>query len=312
MPKDNPEQPGATPGPVEGAPKKEAPAKTKKPKGERPAPEGAAPAAGAAPQGAPPAEAKPKEKARPARKAGEGEQGPHKKSRGRSMRGHSRRHEAAQQKVDRNKQYEVDEGIRLLKDITRGTKFVQTINLVMNLGIDPKNAEQMIRGAVSLPKGIGKAKRVIAFCDGEEATQAREAGAIEVGIEELVKKITDGWQDFDVAIAHPRSMGKVGKLGRVLGPQGKMPTPKNGTVTADVATAVREFAAGKVEFRNDAGGNVHAVVGKADFAEGDLKENILAFVDQIRRMKPASSKGTYIKKTCVYGTMSPAIELQIA
>ena len=163
MPKDNPEQPGATPGPVEGAPKKEAPAKTKKPKGERPAPEGAAPAAGAAPQGAPPAEAKPKEKARPARKAGEGEQGPHKKSRGRSMRGHSRRHEAAQQKVDRNKQYEVDEGIRLLKDITRGTKFVQTINLVMNLGIDPKNAEQMIRGAVSLPKGIGKAKRVIAF-----------------------------------------------------------------------------------------------------------------------------------------------------
>jgi large subunit ribosomal protein L1 len=314
MAKDNPEKPGETAGPVEGAPKKDAPAGAKKSKGkgERPA-EAAAPAEGAAPAAA---EAKPKKEPKAEKKAAAAEgqaRGPRgKKQRGRPSRRRSRRHRANVEKIDENKQYPIDEGIKLLKETTRGTKFVQTINLVMNLGIDPKVAEQMIRGAVSLPKGIGKAKRVIAFCDGEDAEKAKAAGAVEIGIEDLVKKITDGWLDFDVAIAHPRSMGKVGKLGRVLGPQGKMPTPKNGTVTADVATAVREFAAGKVEFRNDAGGNVHAVVGKADFSEADLKENILAFVDHIRKMKPASSKGTYMKKTCIYGTMSPGIELQLA
>ena len=316
MAKDNPEQPGGEAGPVETAPKKEAPAGAKsksKGKAERPA-DAAPPAEGAGSKG-PPGEAQPKEKkAKPEKKAtAEGEyHGPRKKDRGRSMRGHSRRHLTNLQKVDRHKVYTVEEGIKLLRDVTRGTKFVQTVNLVMHLGIDPKNAEQMIRGAVSLPKGIGKAKKVIAFCDGEDAEKAKASGAIETGIDELVKKISDGWLDFDVAIAHPRAMGKVGKLGRVLGPQGKMPTPKNGTVTADVETAVREFAAGKVEFRNDAGANVHVVVGKADFTDGDLKENILAFVDHIRKMKPAASKGTYLKKTCIYGTMSPAIQLQMA
>jgi large subunit ribosomal protein L1 len=235
-----------------------------------------------------------------------------KRGRGRPMRGRSKRHLANLEKVDTHKQYAVEEGIKLLKEVAGGTKFTQSVNMVMNLGIDPKHADQMIRGAVSLPKGIGKTKRVIAFCEGEDAEKAKAAGAMEVGLEDLVKKISDGWMDFDVAISHPRAMSKVGKLGRILGPQGKMPTPKNGTVTPNVEEAVREFAAGKIEFRNDAGANVHVVVGKVDFPDEDLKENILAFVDHIRKLKPVASKGAYIKKVCISGTMSPAVELQIA
>ncbi len=234
------------------------------------------------------------------------------RGRGRSMRGRSRRHKANLGKVDRDKQYPVEEGLKLLKEVTGGTKFKQTVNLVMHLGIDPRQADQMIRGSVSLPKGIGKTKRVIAFCEGEDAEKAQAAGAIEAGIDELVKKISGGWMDFDVAIAHPRSMGKVGKLGRVLGPQGKMPSPKNGTVTPDVENAVRDFAAGKVEFRNDSGGNIHAVVGTADFPDEDLKENIQSFIGHIRKMKPSASKGAFIKKICISGSMSPAIQLEVA
>ncbi|MCG8408844.1 MAG: 50S ribosomal protein L1 [Phycisphaerales bacterium] len=228
------------------------------------------------------------------------------------MRRKSRRHLANLEKVESKKQYGLDDGVKLLKDVAKGTKFDQTVNLVMNLGIDPQHADQMIRGSVSLPKGIGKTKKVIAFCDGEDAEKAKAAGAVEAGIDDLVKKISDGWMDFDVAIAHPRSMGKVGRLGRVLGPQGKMPSPKNGTVTPEVESAVRDFAAGKIEFRNDKGANIHAVVGRVSFSDEDLKENITAFVDHIRRLKPATSKGTYIKKVCISGTMSPGIELQVA
>ncbi len=234
------------------------------------------------------------------------------KERGRPMRGLSKRHTANLKKIEKDKRYPVETAVKLLKDVARGTKFDQTVNLVMHLGIDPKNADQMIRGAVSLPKGIGKTKKVIAFCEGDDAEKAKAAGAIEAGVDDLVKKVSDGWTDFDVAIAHPRSMGKVGKLGRVLGPQGKMPTPKNGTVTPDIAQAVKEFAAGKIEFRNDAGGNVHAIVGKASFAENDLLENINAFVGHIRRMKPSTSKGNYLKKVCISGTMSPSIELEVS
>ena len=234
------------------------------------------------------------------------------RERGRSMRGKSRRHLESLKKVEFRKKYALDEGLKLLKDVASGTKFDQTVNLVLNLGIDPKHADQMIRGSVSLPKGIGKTKRVIAFCDGDDAEKAKAAGAIEVGIEDLVKKISDGWMDFDVAIAHPRSMGKVGRLGRVLGPQGKMPSPKNGTVTPEVESAVRDFAAGKIEFRNDSGANIHAVVGKVSFPEAELRENIIAFVGHIRKLKPATSKGTYIKKVCISGSMSPGIELQVS
>jgi large subunit ribosomal protein L1 len=193
----------------------------------------------------------------------------------------------------------------------KSVKFDQTVECVLNLGIDPKQADQLVRGSISLPHGIGKQKKVIAFCEDADIEAAQKAGAVEVGCDELVKKISDGWLDFDVAIASPKVMSKVGKLGRVLGPQGKMPSPKNGTVTGDVATAVAEFAAGKVEFRNDAGGNVHIVVGKQSFESEKLIGNIEALLSHIKKIKPAAAKGTYIKKTCVSVTMSPSITIDV-
>jgi large subunit ribosomal protein L1 len=193
----------------------------------------------------------------------------------------------------------------------KSAKFDQTIECVLHLGIDPKQADQLIRGSVSLPHGIGKQKRVIAFCEDTQAEAAREAGAVEAGSDDLVKRISDGWMDFDVAVASPKVMGKVGKLGRLLGPQGKMPSPKNGTVTADLVTAVSEFAAGKVEFKNDAGGNVHVVVGKQSFETQKLVDNIEAFVSHIKRIKPAAAKGTYIKRMCVSATMSPSMTVSV-
>jgi large subunit ribosomal protein L1 len=205
----------------------------------------------------------------------------------------------------------IEQGVKKVKTFA-STKFDQTVECVMHLGIDPKQADQMIRGAISLPNGIGKARNVIAFCDDSEADAAKAAGAIDAGCDELIKKVSDGWMDFDVAIASPKVMGKVGKLGRVLGPQGKMPSPKNGTVTADVQNAVKEFAAGKVEFRNDAGGNVHAVVGKLSFDETKLRQNVEAFIDHIKRLKPSGAKGTYIKKVCICATMSPSVQLEVS
>jgi len=189
----------------------------------------------------------------------------------------------------------------------KSVKFDQSVECVLHLGIDPKQADQIVRGSISLPHGIGKQKKVVAFCEDSAAEAAKKAGAIEAGCDELIKKISDGWSDFDVAIASPKVMGKVGKLGRVLGPAGKMPSPKNGTVTEDVATAVAEFAAGKVEFKNDAGSNVHAVVGKQSFEKEKLMENIEAFVSHIKKIKPSSAKGTYIKKMCISATMSPSV-----
>jgi len=192
------------------------------------------------------------------------------------------------------------------------TKFDQSVECVMHLGVDPKQSDQMIRGAVSLPNGIGKARKVIAFCDDSEAEAAIAAGAIEAGCDELVKKVQDGWMDFDVAIASPKVMGKAGKLGRVLGPQGKMPSPKNGTVTANVVDAVKDFAAGKVEFRTDAGGNVHAVVGKLSFDEKKLTENVDFFITHIKRLRPSTTKGNYVKKVCICATMSPSVQVDVA
>jgi large subunit ribosomal protein L1 len=199
------------------------------------------------------------------------------------------------------------EKVKLFKSV----KFDQSIECVMHLGIDPKQSDQMVRGSISLPHGIGKQKKVIAFCEDADIEAAKNAGAIEAGCDDLVKKVTDGWLDFDVAIASPKVMGKVGKLGRLLGPQGKMPSPKNGTVTGDVITAVTEFAAGKVEFRNDAGGNVHTVVGKQSFETEKLIGNIEAFVSHIKKMKPAATKGTYIKKVSISATMSPGVAVSI-
>jgi large subunit ribosomal protein L1 len=204
----------------------------------------------------------------------------------------------------------ISEAVDRIKSFETG-KFDQTIECVLALGIDPKQADQLVRGSLSLPHGVGKQKRVIAFCDDSMVEEAKKAGAIEAGVEDLVKKITDGWSDFDVAIASPKVMGKVGKLGRVLGPQGKMPSPKNGTVTDDVLTAVREFTAGKIEFKNDPGGNVHAVVGKQSFDKTKLVENIDFFVNHIKKSKPASAKGTYIKKACISATMSPSVQIAV-
>jgi large subunit ribosomal protein L1 len=191
-------------------------------------------------------------------------------------------------------------------------KFDQSIDCVVVLGIDPKQSDQIVRGAVSLPHGVGKSKKVIAFCEDSETEAAKQAGALEAGCDTLIKKISDGWADFDVAIASPKVMGKVGRLGKVLGPQGKMPSPKNGTVTQDVLTAVKEFAAGKVEFKNDAGGNVHVVVGRQSFFENKLVENVQAFMALIKKMKPVTAKGTYIKKTALSASMSPAVQIDTA
>ncbi|HNO79261.1 MAG TPA: 50S ribosomal protein L1 [Phycisphaerae bacterium] len=187
----------------------------------------------------------------------------------------------------------------------------QTVDLVMNLGIDPKQADQMLRGSISLPKGIGKTNRVIAFCDGDLIEAAKKAGATEAGADELVDKVSKGWLDFDVAVAHPSMMGQVGKLGRVLGPQGKMPTPKAGTVTPNVAKAVAEYVAGKLEFRNDAGGNVHMAVGKTDFSVEDLKENIDAAINHMLKLKPSAAKGTYMKNVVISGTRTPGVKIQL-
>lgn len=200
----------------------------------------------------------------------------------------------------------LDEAIKRLKSFTK-PKFDQSVDLVCHLGIDPKQADQMIRGSLSLPKGVGKTKRVIAFCPENEIEAAKAAGAIEAGADELVAKVAKGWTDFDVAVAHPSVMGKVGKLGRVLGPQGKMPSPKSGTVTPKITDAIKEYAAGKVEFRNDSGANVHAVVGKISFPDEDLKENIVAFVGHMRKLRPQSTKGTYLKRICLSGTMTPSV-----
>ncbi len=204
----------------------------------------------------------------------------------------------------------VAEAVKRVKSF-QTAKFDQTINCVAWLGIDPKQSDQLIRGAVSLPHGIGKSKKVIAFCEDSDIEAAKQAGAIDAGTDELVKKITGGWSEFDVAVASPKVMGKVGRLGKVLGPQGKMPSPKNGTVAADIITAIKEFAAGKAEFKNDAGGNVHIVVGKQSFEENKLAENIQAFVALIKKMKPVSSKGTYIKKLTISATMSPGVQIDV-
>jgi len=225
------------------------------------------------------------------------------------MRFRSKRYKKESQQLGKES-VSLAEAVEKIKSF-KSMKFDQSIECVLQLGIDSKQADQMVRGSISLPHGIGKQKKVIAFCEGSDIEAAQKAGAIESGCDELIKKIADGWMDFDVAVASPKVMGKISKLGRVLGPQGKMPSPKKGTVTDDVATAVAEFAAGKIEFKNDAGGNVHAVVGKQSFEAEKLIGNIEAFVSHIKKIKPAAAKGTYIKKLCISATMSPAIAVSI-
>ncbi|QDT01545.1 50S ribosomal protein L1 [Adhaeretor mobilis] len=192
-----------------------------------------------------------------------------------------------------------------------GTKFDQTVEVVMRLGVDHTQADQIVRGSIVLPNGIGKELRVVVFAKGPAADAAREAGADEVGDEDLAKKIIGGWTDFDACIASPDMMKVVGPLGRVLGPRGLMPSPRAGTVTPDVAKTVEEYKAGKVEFRNDKGGNVQAPVGKLSFDAPKLAENIQAFIDRVVSMKPNTIKGAYIKSAHISATMSPSVRLAV-
>lgn len=223
----------------------------------------------------------------------------------------SRRFSENAEKVDRSQVYEVVDAMRTLKGL-RAAKFDETVEVVARLGVDPKKSDQMVRGAVSLPHGLGKDVRVIVFAEGDAADAAREAGAMEVGGDELGAKIEGGWTDFDMVIAHPSMMRVVGKLGRVLGPQGKMPSPKSGTVTPDVAKATTEFKAGKVEFRVDSGGNVHVPIGKISFSAEQLEENAKTFLDFIAHLKPSSAKGTYMRNICVSSTMGPGLKVSYA
>ncbi len=222
----------------------------------------------------------------------------------------SKRYLESKKKVDSDKKYGLKEAIDLLKSF-KTAKFDESVEVAMKLGIDPKQSDQLIRGSISLPRGIGKSLKVIVFASGEKAEIARKAGADEVGAEDLVKKVDGGWTDFDVAIATSDMMKFVGRLGRVLGPQGKMPSPKSGTVTDDVETAVKEFKAGKIEYRTDAGGNVHALVGRVSFSNADLEDNIDTFVKHITNSRPASAKGVFVEKASVSSTMSPGIMFQI-
>lgn len=206
----------------------------------------------------------------------------------------------------------VDAAVALVKGFDQ-PKFDQSVELIFSLGVDPRHADQNIRSSISLPHGIGKSKRVVAFCDPTRAQACLDAGAIKAGGEDLVTEIErDNFSDFDVAIATPDMMRFVGKLGRTLGPKGLMPAPKAGTVTADIETAVREYAAGKQEFRTDTGGNIHTVVGKVSFDNQQLTDNIDSMIQRIRSLKPTASKGAYIKKVVLKASMSPAVPLAVA
>jgi large subunit ribosomal protein L1 len=213
-------------------------------------------------------------------------------------------------KVDRTRQYAIPEAVGLVKD-SSFAKFDETVDVAVNLGVDPRHADQVVRGTVVLPHGTGKSVRVLVITQGDRVREAEAAGADFVGIE-YIQKIKDGWLDTDVIVATPDVMGQLGQLGRVLGPRGLMPNPKAGTVTMDVGRAVREIKAGKIEFRVDKSGNVHAPVGKVSFSKDQLAANVQAFMDTIARVKPAAAKGIYIRSATVSSTMGPGVRLETA
>ena len=215
---------------------------------------------------------------------------------------------AALEKVDREKTYEPTEAVKLAKE-TAPAKFDETVDVAVRLGVDPRKADQNIRGSVVLPKGTGKKFRVLVFAKGEKEAEAKEAGAEFVGGEDLVKKIQGGWLDFDRVVATPDMMGQVGKLGKVLGPRGMMPNPKTGSVTFDVKAAIEEIQAGKVEFRVDKSGIVHATLGRVSFSVEDLAENFDALMKTLVKLKPASSKGHYVKGVSLSSTMGPGVKV---
>lgn len=222
----------------------------------------------------------------------------------------SRQYKEAKSKVDRTVLYPVEAAIDLVKEI-KYAKFDETVEVVVRLGVDPRKADQMVRGAVVLPNGLGKQVRVLVFAKGEKALEASEAGADHVGGDDLVEKIKEGWFEFDAAIATPDMMGVVGKIGKLLGPRGLMPNPKVGTVTFEVGKAVRDAKSGKVEYRAEKTGIVHAPVGKVSFSRDHLKENILALLEALVKAKPSTSKGTYMKKIFLCSTMGPGVPVDV-
>lgn len=214
----------------------------------------------------------------------------------------------AVEKVDREKRYSVADACALVKDVAFA-KFDETVDIAVRLGVNPKHADQMVRGAIVMPHGIGKKVRVLVFAKGEKQLEAEQAGADFVGADELVAKVNDGWLDFDTVIAAPDMMGAVGRLGRVLGPRGLMPNPKVGTVTADVAKAVREAKAGKVEFRVEKAGIVHAPVGRKSFPAEQLADNVRALIGALVKAKPSTAKGTYLRSVTLSTTMGPGVKI---
>jgi large subunit ribosomal protein L1 len=224
---------------------------------------------------------------------------------------HGKKYLEAIKKVDREKQYDPTEALQLVKELA-SAKFDETVEAAFRLGIDTKRADQQVRGAVVLPHGTGKTKRVLVFAKGEKAKEAEQAGAVYVGDEDLINKVSQGWFDFDVVVATPDMMGQVGKLGRILGPKGLMPNPKTGTVTFDVAKAVQEIKAGKIEYRADKAGNVHAPIGKVSFDVETLVENLQALAEALIKAKPAAAKGQYMKSVTVSSTMGPGISINPA
>ncbi len=226
------------------------------------------------------------------------------------MAKHGRKYVEAAAKVDRAKLYNREDAIKLIKE-TAVTNFDPTVEVHMRLGVDPRHADQQVRDVVVLPNGLGKTVRVLVFAEGEDANVAREAGADVVADDEVIKRIQEGWTEFDVAIAVPSMMGKVGRLGRVLGPRGLMPNPRAGTVApaADLPRLIDEAKAGRVEFRVDKTSNIHAPIGKASFTQEQLVENLTAFIGAVKRARPAAAKGTYIQKITVANTMGPGIKL---
>ncbi len=222
-----------------------------------------------------------------------------------------KKYKAAAALVDPKKRYSLEEAIAIAKKTAR-TKFDETVDLAVNLGVDPKQADQMVRGTVVLPHGTGKKVRVLVFAKGEKEKEARDAGADHVGAEDLAEKIQGGWMDFDTVVATPDIMGVVGKLGKVLGPRGLMPNPKTGTVTFDITKAIKDIRAGKVEYRVEKAGIIHVPVGKASFDESKLTDNARVVLESILKAKPASSKGKYLKAVAVSTTMGPGVKMDPA
>jgi large subunit ribosomal protein L1 len=224
------------------------------------------------------------------------------------MAGHGKRYTELAKKIDRDKTYSPEEAVRLVKE-TAVAKFDTTVELHLRMGVDPRHADQMVRGAAVLPNGTGKTVRVIVFAQGEKARDAQAAGADEVGADDLAKKVEGGWLDFDVAIATPDLMGAVGRLGRVLGPRGLMPNPKSGTVTFDVAKAVRDSKGGRIEFRVDKTGVVHTTVGKSSFSEAALVQNLATVMDAVNRARPSGLKANYVETVYLTSTQGPSVKI---